>query len=366
MKILFYTTAIEHSTFRKTAKMLQSEGAEVKMIGYTRKNFPFKDNGVKCEIWGEVNHGNYFKRLFTLFATFLKVRKESMKYDVLHCFTLDTLILLVIANSFRTKKIVYQIQDIRTIFFDMGLKGKIASYLERKFLKKVDLLIVSSEEFYQQYFLKRYCFPIDKVIVIENKIIETEHDLDKPTCLIDNKITIGYFGVLRCNRSWDILKRFAELNQDVQIYIRGKVLNIAGFDEDIKKLGNVSYGGSYVSPDDLAELYSKVSIVWAAYPYNALKKFGNWKMARTIRFYESGAFKKPMILQKGTVDAKFLNEYEIGFSVDMNDVEKAVSIMMENISKESISKWQSNLEYCPKEIFINTNEYATLFKKMSL
>src|SRR5690606_14726998 len=164
----------------------------------------------------------------------------------------------------------------------------------------------------------------ENVIVIENKIIGSEHNLQM---LAENSllnITIGYFGVLRCERSWSILKRYAKLNPDKSIYIRGKILNIKGFDKDLKESKNIVYEGPYVSPNDLVEIYSKVDLVWAAYPYNKLQNFGNWQMARTIRFYESGAFKKPMIVQDKTVDAKFVNEYKIGFSVDMNDVDKAV------------------------------------------
>src|SRR5690606_9309395 len=156
--------------------------------------------------------------------------------------------------------IVYQIQDIRTIFFDKGFKGKIVSYLEKFFLKKVDFLVVSSVEFYNQFFRVRYNFPKENVIVIENKIIGSEHNLQM---LAENSllnITIGYFGVLRCERSWSILKRYAKLNPDKSIYIRGKILNIKGFDKDLKESKNIVYEGPYVSPNDLVEIYSKVDL----------------------------------------------------------------------------------------------------------
>src|SRR5690554_1166188 len=210
-RILFFTTAIEHTTFRKTAKMLQNEGAVVHVIGFTRNNFPVGTDDISIESLGALSHGNYISRIFRLFKFLFVLRKRAKKFDVIYNFTLDTLIISKIALIFLNKKWVYQIQDIRTIYFGNSISSKIARFLEGFFIKRIDLLVVSSPNYYTDHFKGKYHIKEDKVHVIENKLVRGSISLDS----IDNKsnndiISIGYFGVMRCKRSWEILKMLAE------------------------------------------------------------------------------------------------------------------------------------------------------------
>lgn len=365
MNILFYTTAIEHSTFRKVARMLDKEGANVKMIGFTRNNFPASKEEFEIECLGTISHGGYLKRMLTLFKTFVKLREESGKNDVLYCFTLDTLILIQLSNLFRKKKVVYQIQDIRTIFFHKGLKGKVVKFLESIFIKKVDLLVVSSIYFYEYHFKVLYKFPKEKVFVVENKLLKEEHNFFKEERNIFQKIVLGYFGVLRCQRSWDIIKEAATRYEDkICVYMRGKVSGIKNFENDLSALKNVSYEGAYTSPDDLADIYSKVDIVWAAYPFSSNETSGNWTMARTIRYYESGAFHKPMIVQKGTIDSLEVSKYNIGAIIDMSNIDDTIVYLGNILNEEQIDIWSNNLKLCDESLFYHKNEYRLLLNRI--
>src|SRR5690606_14629760 len=129
--ILFFTTAIEHTTFRKTAKMLHDEGAHVHIIGFTRNNFPEnKMDGLTIESLGTLSHGNYFSRMIKLFKFLSLLRKRAHHYDVIYNFTLDTLIISKLALLFKRKKWIYQVQDIRTIYFENSIKSKFTRFLE--------------------------------------------------------------------------------------------------------------------------------------------------------------------------------------------------------------------------------------------
>lgn len=357
IRVLFYTTAVEHTTFRKTARMLKKEGAEVKMYGYTRNNFPSPNDGLEVEVIGQVEHGNYLKRIITLFTLLSKLRKEIREYDVVHCFTLDTLIISYFSGLFMKKKLVYQVQDIRSVFFAGGIKEKVLKFLERVMLNKVDLLIVSSKYYYEDYFKPIYNFPENKVIVLENKLERSIENVTKERSRIDNKIVIGYFGVLRCPQSWEVLKKIVSESNNIIIYVRGKVSGIPSFEEDLKKYSNIIYEGVYESPKDLNEIYQKVDIVWAAYPYGNGKKNGNWTMARTIRFYESGAFKKPVIVQEGTADSKIVLKENIGLVIDMSNVEKSSKMIIENLNTKNLNSWGLNVIDCPQDYFIHNDEY---------
>lgn len=365
-RILVFTTAIEHSTFRKTAEMLSKEGADVHVIGFTRDNYPAADSSLSIESLGKIDHGNYMRRFLLLLKFLLFFRKKAKKFDVIYTFTLDTLLISATSLLFKKKTYVYHIQDIRAVFFGKGLKSKLARFLESVLIRKIDLLVVSSVDYFTGYFKKRYGFPKTNTLVIENKlpkvILEGQQNSDPQS----EKITIGYFGVMRCERSWQILKSLAESSPEIfDIFLRGKPMAIPGIEDQIRNIHNITYKGLYKSPDDLVELYNCVDMVWAAYPYSDSYD-GNWKYARTIRFYEACAFMKPVIVQEGTPQAKVVQKYNIGIVLDMSDITKATSILKRQINDGRLKEWKENLTKVPINLYVHSNEYHELYQTIQL
>lgn len=364
-RILFFTTALEHTTFRKTARMLAKEATHVHLIGFTRNNFPVCDDELSSESIGTLEHGNYFKRLFILLRSMIFLRKKAKEFNVIYTFTLDTLLISRMAFLFMPKTYIYHIQDIRSIFFGNSLKSRLARLLEGKLLRKVSVLVVSSKDYFTGYFAKRYQFPRSKTVVIENKLPDYLNLSDTKPSFDNTKITIGYFGVMRCFRSWEILKNLALNNPDsFDLYLRGKPMAVPDISEQISTINNIVYDGLYKSPDELEDLYRRVDIVWAAYPYSGPHE-GNWKYARTIRFYEACAFQKPVIVQKGTPQAKDVERYNIGLVLDMNDVDEAIKHLKENITPVQINKWRDNVANIPREVYVHGNEYGMLLEAIN-
>lgn len=359
LKILFFTTATEHTTFRKTARMLQKEGATVKLLGFTRNNYPASTDNISTNILGTLTHGSYIKRLFTLLKALRLLRKEAGMYDVVYCFALDTLLFARLALRFQKKTIVYQVQDIRAILIGQSLKSKLARKLEKILIKKVSRLVVSSEFYFKNHFSRYYNFPFSKTTVIENKL-ENPPDNCK-TEIQDNKrnnntIVVGYFGVMRCKRSWEILRDTIKTSQgNFALYLRGKPDAIPNIDGEISETPNILFKGPYKSPDDLNTIYDMVDIVWAAYPFGYGKE-GNWQMARTIRFYEACAHKKPVLVQTGTPQAQFVKIHNIGLVIDMNLPAKVIS-QIQNITTENLLEWKKNLSVLDQSMFVHTIEY---------
>lgn len=363
MKVLFFTTAIEHTTFRKTARMLEKEGVEVHIIGFTRNNYPYIEDGLSVQSLGQLNHGNYIKRLFTLLRFIKTLRKEALNYDIVYTFTADTLFISLLALSFMRKEFVYQIQDIRPIYFGNSFKSKVARVFEKSLMKRIKLLVVSSINFYEGFFKVKYDFPKNKVLVIENKLEKTPNVLQTKKT-INSKITIGYFGVMRCQRSWLILKKLMDNHKSrFNLYMRGKTIAIPNLEEVLENTTNIEYDGMYKSPNDLRELYSRVDIVWAAYPFSVNNKEGNWKYARTIRFYEACAFGKPVIVQKGTPQAKEVEKHKIGIVIDMNSIKDTVDILS-SITFDLIDEWKINISKLPISYYIHQDEYSILLAKI--
>lgn len=365
VNVFIFTTSIEHTTHRKAARLLQSNGANVLYSGFCRNNFPEgKLEGIKVVRLGNVSHGNYFKRLITGIKTIKKIRALGKDSDIVYCFTLDGLIISYLSFLFSKKKFVFQVQDIRPIFFGTSLISKLAKVLEKYTLRHVSLLVVSSPNYYNDYFKPEYAFPEERVLVIENKLVSEVAYEERVTDSFD-PIVIGYFGVLRCSRSWECLFNTVSKNQvGLRLYLRGKIDAIPEMEKLIVPFKNISYGGMYRSPEDLADVYSKVDLVWACYPFSN-KNEGNWKMARTIRFYEAIAFKKPVIVQKGTAQEEEVLSLNIGVVVDMNNPSD-VKRTLENITFDDIQEWKSNIEALPKSYAFHDNEHRDLVNRIEI
>lgn len=365
-KVLVFTTSIEHTTHRKVAKMLANEGIVVKLLGFTRNNFPpgVMDN-IENEVLGYVNHGGYFKRIASGLRSILKIRDKAKGYDVVYCFTLDGLIIAYLALSFKKIKWVYQVQDIRPIFFSRTIKRKIAFYLEKWMLNNVSILVVSSLNYYTDYFKKIYNFDKNKLLVIENKLSK---DLDltgiQKKLFNNENVSIGYFGVMRCKRSWEILFSLtSKYYNKFNLYLRGKPVAIPDLINKINNYANIKYEGLYRSPDDLNELYSNIDLVWACYPYSE-KNCGNWRMARTIRYYEALAFGKPVIVQKGTPQEKDVLKFNIGIVIDMGLPNETIHTLA-NITRHDLNVWSENISKLPKDLIFHSDEYSNLVNKIN-
>jgi|SRR5690554_4238363 len=363
--ILVFTTAIEHTTHRKAAILLANEGANVSLAGFTRNNFPAsKIENIAVYQLGTISHGSYLTRIMKAFKSLHKIRDLAKEQEVIYCFTLDGLIISSLALFFIKKKWVYQVQDIRPIYFGNGLKNKLARFLEKWMLKKVDLLVVSSKEYYTGHFKPLYNFDDEKVRVIENKlprdfVVKSEQTKEKRKVLV-----IGYFGVLRCLRSWEILYQLARnAPNDINLLLRGKPDAMPNLDEQIIGDKNITYGGLYKSPDDLHSLYSAVDIVWACYPYSE-ERYGNWKLARTIRFYEALAYAKPVIVQKGTAQEKDVLKYNIGLVIDMSAPDTVLE-SLQAITSDMLDDWKRNIAELPRNYLFHNDEHQKLLKAIN-
>lgn len=343
--------------------MLTKEGATGHLMGFTRNNFPTSNDGLSVESLGTISHGNYFRRIMTMLRFVFLVRQRSRKFDVVYTFALDMLLISKIALLFKQKVRVYHIQDLRPVFFGNTVISKLARGLEKYLLSSVDFLVVSSKNFYDQYFRKIYGFPHSRVVVVENKM-ETDLRQEKIVDSLNEGqlITIGYFGVMRCTRSWDILKEFVEGSKQYVLYMKGKPVAVPDLANRVARLNNIIYEGVYRSPEDLPAIYNKVDIVWAAYPYSGASD-GNWRYARTIRFYEACAFQKPVIVQKGTPQAEEVIKYDIGIVVDMTDIHEAV-LSLRGITVETVNEWKKNVAALPQELYTHSNEYKDLLESL--
>jgi succinoglycan biosynthesis protein ExoL len=318
---------------------------------------------------GNMAHATYSKRISVYFQLFKQLICHTKRKDFIYVYGFDLMLITLIFKTIsgRKCKIVYEIPDIRELFFSPSLSGKIIRWIEKIIIPHIDLLVVTSPDFVSEYFVRLRKISVPQHLVIENKIHpgEIHHVPDElnQTVLIGNKkIRIGYFGVLRCPASLDCLIELAEKNQ-FEIILRGIFMpSTSHYENIIRSLDFIHYLGPYKVPDDLFSLYSGVDVIWAAYPFSN-KKTGNHVFARTNRFYESMFFKKPCIVQKNTADAgKARLLGNIAIEIDLRNIPETLKTLSAKLNSDNLKSLQNLLYSIPESHYQITTEYKDLAK----
>lgn len=363
--VMFLNPSVTFHRFTNRISLLNAEGINCSVLAYERNHYPGKPLPIGFISLGTIKHGAYIHRLLKFFHSLKLVRKKLRLVHYIYAFGLDMAILGWIASRCinQTIQIVYEVGDIREIFLGSGLVSKVARRIDRFISNQSKIIVVTSSAFAKEYFIKRLKISSVRMFEIENKLDKSiipessisAHRQD------NKKLIIGYYGVIRCQRSWAILKEIIQKsNGKITLDVHGVPINIPTFAEDCAKIENINYHGSYVSPDDLQNMYNSIDLVWIV----GLHGKDNHLWAKRCRFYEAGLFKKPMIGQIGTMDGKIIEKYGLGPVFDFKDIEEVINGII-SIKFQQLDQWIKNINRMPKNSFIYTDEHAELVKLMN-
>jgi succinoglycan biosynthesis protein ExoL len=355
---LFLLPVLGQPRFNKRINSLTSLGASSKALYFDREYFSGKAPGCGVTSLGDVKQGSYISRIFVYLSSLYKIRRSVREEDVVYTFGLDMLLLAFIALLGKKNKLILEVGDIRPIQLSGSLLGRLIRSIDRYLIGKTDCLVVTSEAFIDNYYVSVLGERPKKYMVIENKL-DKQDFTSLESFANEESYTIGYFGLLRCKESMRILEDYAYLKSaNNSVYLRGYPMGTEQEFDSLRAISGVKYGGEFVSPDDLKTLYSSVSMVWACYPFGSTS-IGNWKWAKTNRFYESCAFGVPLITQKGTMDAKMVDKYCIGMSLDMSDPASCVKSLL-SVTVEELNQWKENLNRLDDSVCFYKDEHSQL------
>ncbi len=191
--------------------------------------------------------------------------------------------------------VFYECLDIHRLLLDRTLIGSTLRALEGWLARRASALITSSPAFIGNYFNTQSSVRLP-VVLLENKVFQIQ---EKTTCPVMRHSgppwIIGWFGIIRCKKSLQILNALVHQSQGkVEVVIRGRPAldQFDDFYKSVSETPGIKFLGTYLHPDDLAEIYRNVHFNW------------------TIDLYEEGfnsswLLPKPMhiiIVDGGSVD----------------------------------------------------------------
>jgi hypothetical protein len=193
-----------------------------------------------------------------------------------------------------TAPLVYECLDIHRLMLTHHPLSVALRMLERRLLRSCSMLVVSSPAFLTSHFA-RYGSALPPRLLLENKVLAE----DVPSGLLDRighlRATapaagppwrIGWFGVIRCRRSLQLLANLViALPGVVEVIIRGRPRRnvIPDFDQVVATTPGLSFFGEYDRHTELAALYGDVHFAWAADFYEAGRN-SDWLLPN--RLYE--------------------------------------------------------------------------------
>jgi len=369
MRILFLLPSLNASAARQILRieLLSEAGATVHMVAFTRSEDRYAKHPALAASLGEIANGDYLRRIPLYLKSIYIIRNQARSAECIITYGIDLTLLawLSTLGTSKTIPIVLDLLDIRGALLRPTILGKILRAVQRFIIAKIRLLIVSSPQFVTEYLEKREHLEVGQWQVIENKVDIRQLDgySMPPPCLDNGPLTIGYFGILRCQRSLDILLRAVERSRGgINLYIRGIATGLIHDLESLSQLPNVIYGGPYRNPQDLAEIYGACDLIWACYPYSE-ELTGNWCWARTNRFYEACFFHRPPICNIGTQDAVTAVEKRIGLTIDLDFPDQCIEKLV-TITQAEVRERHLCLRGLPKQFSAYTDEHNNLYTKL--
>ena len=308
------------------------------------------------EISIKANYSNPLKRIIPT----CKYAIEAIKYlrkakpKCIYCENFDMLAICVMYSFFKKQrpKIIYEIADLNKLIIDeqnnliKKLSKKIIVSTEKGLCHYVNLLVLTSEKFYDIYFGN--FFPKEKILIIPNMPALNPFTNYRPKT--SGVFTVGFIGVVRYKEQMMMLISAAQTCKVNVLFAGG------GLDDEIeticKDIPNIEYYGKYVYDTEIASLYAKCDCIYSV--YNA--DLNNVKVALPNRLYEAIYCGLPIIVAKGTFLAELVEDMGVGVAVSHVDHVDLISAL-DKLSQDK-EYYQSMVRNCNKaKSDINTNSY---------
>lgn len=370
--ISFFGHDLHDSAIRKRAAAFEALGSHVERYMFRRarhhhaagEQADFVDLGVTHDL-------DYTGRIVSLLASLPRIlarRRELGESDIIYARNLDMLALAVLAKRLTGARapLVYESLDVRRILIGDRLVNRLFRFAERRLLAATDLLVVSSPEYMTRYFRPLQGYD-GAWRLIENKLTGEQHDRHPSPASVHlapgPPWIIGWFGVLKCRRSLEILARVAELLGDkVEIHMRGILpeseIPAGRIEELCARHGNIVLGGPYANPGDLAEIYGRVHITWAA---DFLDPDANSAWCLPNRLYEGAAHGSVLLASSGTATAERIVRDGLGWALE-EPLEETVPAFIEALSPDAYDAARRRVLCTPPDRLYDLEDTAGLVR----
>jgi hypothetical protein len=332
--------------------MLKAGCAEVKIAGFTRVAVPpTQIEGCEAVSLGLTRDGHLLERVGSVAMAALRLERLKDVLDGCQLVLARNLEMLLLASMARRRyavhaALVFECLDIHRLLLRDAFPGRLLRAMESRLVKGVDLIMTSSPRFVSEYFKPRHLTA--PIRIIENKVLLPDFGNVAPERSARRNgppWKIGWFGMLRCRRSFDILAAVArQCGGDLEVVIAGRpsAREFPDFEGLVARSPHVTFTGPYRF-DELPALYDSVHFCWAV---DYFEKGLNSSWLLPNRIYESAFFGAVPIAAEGVETARWLADKHIGLTLS-GDPEAALRAIVTAMTAEYYQALSSALKRVP-------------------
>jgi succinoglycan biosynthesis protein ExoL len=316
-RIAFFGHDVTDAAVRRRVQSFVDDGLEVTGFMMRRKDGDVP--GWKNFDLGETRDGAFIHRIRSIFSGARIAAShgdELAKADAFYARNLDMLATAFLARrkAKLNTPVIYESLDIHRLLTRNDLVGTLMRRLEGWLLGMTSGLVVSSPGFLKHHFCRHYPGRF-RAFLVENRLAAGAAYGPRPPAepFAGQKLRLGWVGILRCQRSFDLLAALAAAFPDtVEVHLHGLPARreIPVFEPRIDAIANMTYHGRYRSPEDLAAIYAGLDVVWAG---DFMEAGMNSVWLLPNRIYEGGYFGTPPIAPSGTETAAWIDANACGF-----------------------------------------------------
>ncbi len=319
--IAFFGHDSGDAAVRRRVRAFQDDGLDV--VGFMMRRGPDEQREWENVDLGETRDAAFVHRALQVFKgarLAANAREKLARADVIYARNLDMLACAFLAKRHckLATPVIYESLDVHRLLTRNDPIGAVFRMVERALLKRSRGLVVSSPGFLRNHFERRYG-ALENTFLVENRMVSganygTRRSIESSeTGESVVLLRIGWVGNLRCARSLDLLCALADaLPNDVEIRLHGQPsrIEVPVFEPRVNARKNMRYFGRYKAPEDLAQIYGEIDVVWAG---DFMEAGTNSVWLLPNRIYEGGYYTVPSIAPAGTETALWIEQNACGF-----------------------------------------------------
>jgi succinoglycan biosynthesis protein ExoL len=368
LRIAYFVHDLTDPAVGKRVRMLRAAGAEIVVLGFRREDRTVTAiEGAQAVDLGRTYDAKFAQRTLKVLRRAFSLgrgRREIIDADVLLARNLEMLAIASAARRNHARKAVlaYECLDLHRLVLSTGAAGGVLRSIERWLMRKASLLIVSSPAFLSQYFERTQgvnrTFRLP-VLLVENKVVDLASD--NAEALVSRSTDnlpgppwrIGWFGMIRCRRSLDMLCRLVRDHPGViEVIIRGRPARgeFEDFEAQVNRTPGIHFGGPY-HPSQLENLYSNVHFNWSI---DYFEVGANSALLLPNRIYEGGSYGVVPIALADTETGRWLQRRGLGLLLSAEAGE--LSRLLSHLTPSSYAELSTACRLAPRSLFVADRE----------
>lgn len=357
-RIAYLVHDLNDAAVARRIAMLRTGGAEVAVAGFRREaRVPDSVAGARAIDLGRTADARLAQRAGMVAANLGRPAAliEAVRgADVVIARNLESLALAARARRAAPgARLVYECLDIHRSLLGRSVPARAVQWIEGRLLARVDLLIVSSPAFLREYFDRRR--PLDApALLVENKLLALEGPLPVSAAPPPGPPwTIGWFGMLRCRRTFEVLSALARaMAGRVRVLIAGRPspAEFADFPALVAAAPHCEYAGPF-TPDQLPELYARCHFAWAI---DWFEEGLNSTWLLPNRLYEASALGVVPIALRTVETGRWLAARGAGVLLDDGDPAPQLRDLFDRLDAPAYARLREAVAAIPREALVAT------------